>query len=127
MITKLKSTQIKATRERIAEEQGGRCVICKGKFGPKPKDPVLDHCHRTGAVRGVPCRACNSLLGPIENNAPRFGVRDVFAFVAGVAPYLMKHAVNVTGLIHPLHRTADEKRELRNLRARKARAKNKEA
>lgn len=124
---KLKTTQIKPTREKIAAEQGGRCAICKRPFGPKPADPVLDHCHRTGAVRGVPCRACNSLLGPIENNAPRFGVRDVLAFVAGVAPYLRQHAVNVTGLIHPLHRNEDEKRELRNKRARVARAKKKES
>jgi hypothetical protein len=49
-------------------------------------------------------------------------VRSLAAFTAGVAPYLQRHAVNVTGLLHPTHRTEDEKRERRNAQARKRRA-----
>lgn len=65
---------------------------------------------------------CNALLGKVENNAARFGVRNLAAFGHGVATYLSKHTTNITGLIHPLHKTADEKRELKNKRARVARA-----
>lgn len=122
--TRLKASQVAAVRASLAEKQGGRCAICKGKFTAKhPRDPVLDHNHTTGAIRGVPCRACNSLLGPIENNAARFGVLDIAAFASGVPAYLRTHAVNVTGLLHPTHKSPEEKREARNKKARVARAK----
>lgn len=125
--TKLKSTQLAATRARLAAEQGGRCAVCLGKFGTKaPLDPVLDHDHHTGAVRGVLHRGCNSLLGKVENNAPRYGVHSLYAFCHGIAGYMQKHQVNVTGLIHPLFKNPEEKRLLRNKRARVRRAKAKE-
>lgn len=127
MNTRLKQSQVAIVRAQLVEKQGNRCAICKGKFTAKhPRDPVLDHNHHTGAIRGVPCRACNSLLGPIENNAARFGVLDIAAFASGVPAYLRTHAVNVTGLLHPTYKTEDEKRERRNKRARVARAAKKE-
>ncbi len=82
-------------------------------------DPVLDHCHRTGAVRGTLHRSCNALLGKVENNFARFGVKDLAAFLHGAAGYLLKHKTNITGMIHPTHKTDDEKRVARNAAARK--------
>lgn len=124
---RLTATQVRLIRVRLAAEQGNRCALCGGQFGLKaPLDPVLDHDHKTGAVRGVLHRGCNSLLGKVENNAPRYGVRDVLAFCGGLANYLRKHMTNITGYLHPTHKTEDEKRVLKNMRARKSRAKNKE-
>lgn len=124
---RLTSTQVKLVRVKLAAEQGNRCALCGGQFGLKaPLDPVLDHDHVTGAVRGVLHRGCNSLLGKVENNAPRYGVRDLLAFCGGLASYLRKHMTNITGYLHPTHRTPDEKRLLRNKRARVVRAKKKE-
>lgn len=126
-MTKLTATQLRNVRVHIAAEQGNRCALCQGQLGIKaPLDPVLDHDHATGAVRGVLHRGCNSLLGKVENNAGRYGVRNVRAFCSGLAGYLLKHMVNVTGYIHPTYRTEDEKRLLRNKRARITRAKRKE-
>ena len=85
-------------------------------------DPVLDHCHTTGAVRGTLHRSCNSLLGKVENNAARFGIKSLPAFLHGCAGYLQRHATNITGLIHPTHKTDDEKRLARNKKAVKVRA-----
>jgi DNA-directed RNA polymerase subunit RPC12/RpoP len=48
----------------IVELQGGRCPIC-GKPVPDPDVPAgarrfpVDHNHKTGEVRGVPCEYCN--------------------------------------------------------------------
>lgn len=124
---KLTAAQVKLVRVKLAAEQGGRCCICQGQLGTKaPLDPVLDHNHQTGAVRGVLHRGCNSLLGKVENNAGRYGVREVFAFCRGLAPYLQKHMSNITGYLHPTHKTEDEKRIARNAKARKARAAKKE-
>lgn len=120
---RLTATQVKLLRIKLAAEQGNRCCLCQGQLGPKaPLDPVLDHDHKTGAVRGVLHRGCNSLLGKVENNAGRYGVRDVFAFCAGIPNYLRSHLTNITGYLHPTHKTDDEKRLLRNSRARKSRA-----
>ncbi|AHB12117.1 endonuclease VII [Xylella phage Paz] len=114
-------------RARIAEEQGGRCKLCQGKLGTKaPLDPVLDHDHLTGAVRGVLHRGCNSLLGKVENNALRYGVHALSAFCHGLAPYFQAHVTNITNLLHPTFKTADEKRLARNAKARKARANKKD-
>jgi hypothetical protein len=66
---------------------------------------------------------CNSLLGKLENNAARYGVRDIGTFTNGVAKYLREHMVNVTGLLHPTHKNEEEKRLLRNKRARASRVK----
>lgn len=122
--TRLKATQVATTRTTLALRQDSRCALCQSKLGlSAPLDPVLDHDHRTGAVRGVLHRGCNSLLGKIENNAARYGVRDVAAFTGGVAGYLRRHMVNTTGLLHPTHKSPDEKREARNKKARATRAK----
>lgn len=88
---------------------------------------MLDHCHTSGAVRGTLHRSCNALLGKVENNHARFGVSklNLPAFLHGAASYLQKHKTNITGLIHPTHKTEDEKRLLRNKRAKIARAKKK--
>lgn len=122
---KLKTTEVKGERERLRATQGSRCAICQRTVSSDAA--VLDHDHRTGAVRAVLHRGCNSLLGKLENNAARYGVLDIGTFTNGVAAYLRAHMTNITGLIHPLHKTDEEKRVLRNKRARVARAKKKEA
>ena len=106
-------------------QQKGLCAICQ--LPGVQKDPVLDHCHRTGAIRGVAHRSCNALLGKVENNSARFGVKDISAFCHGTANYLLLHKTNITGLIHPTHKTADEKRIAINRRRRVARAAGKKA
>ncbi|UVB03001.1 DNA endonuclease VII [Xanthomonas phage vB_Xar_IVIA-DoCa2] len=124
---RLTAAQVKLVRVKLAAEQSNRCALCGGQLGLKaPLDPVLDHDHRTGAVRGVLHRGCNSLLGKVENNGPRYGVRDILAFCGGLANYLRKHMTNITGYLHPTHKTEDEKRIARNAKARKARAAKKE-
>lgn len=102
--------------------QRGLCDLC-GLPGVA-KDPVLDHCHTTGAVRGTLHRSCNALLGKVENNHARFGMSkgNLPAFLHGAAKYLQKHSTNITGLIHPTHKTEDEKRIARNKKAVQRRA-----
>ena len=117
-LTKLKVSEVSVIRERLAIQQGGRCALCSL---PLTK-PVLDHDHSTGAVRATLHNGCNALLGKLENNYRRYGVVNLAAFANGVASYLQRHTTNHTGLIHPTHRTDDEKRELKNKRARAKRA-----
>ena len=122
---RLKHAEVSVTRSEFLLRQGNLCDLCKTRV--MAQDAVLDHDHRTGAVRGVLHRGCNSLLGKLENNAARYGVRDIGVFANGVASYLRRHLTNTTGLLHPTHKSDEEKRILRNKRARASRAKKKEA
>jgi len=43
---------------------GGLCEICKCPEDSAPRGTLfVDHCHRTGEVRGLLCLHCNNLLG----------------------------------------------------------------
>jgi hypothetical protein len=48
-------------------QQGGQCAICKGPPAGRDKFYV-DHCHETGAVRGLLCIRCNTLIGSAKEN-----------------------------------------------------------
>jgi len=53
---------------RIHDTQNGCCAIC-GKHETKlNKRLVVDHCHKTGKVRGLLCEKCNHGLGRFEDN-----------------------------------------------------------
>lgn len=52
-----------ATYNRMLAEQDGRCAICGGDA-----QLYVDHCHRTGVVRGLLCAACNFGLGKFRDD-----------------------------------------------------------
>lgn len=98
------------------------CELCGGAFTEK-NPRVVDHCHATGKVRGVLHRGCNAMLGVIENGRARYQLLDVvrLARMLGAIPsYLMKRRDDAP--LYPSHRDAEQKRELKNKRARAARA-----
>lgn len=75
MDSKLKYSQIKQYRQQALIQQQGLCLLCREEIDPK--EAVLDHCHKTGYIRGVLHRGCNCLLGKIENNLARNRIDDV--------------------------------------------------
>jgi len=48
--------------------QGGKCAICITREPGRYKTWAIDHCHTTGAVRGLLCDQCNILLGNAKDN-----------------------------------------------------------
>jgi len=60
----------------MVEKQNGKCVICNGNEVYKSKGKVhnlsVDHCHKTGKIRELLCRACNQVLGIFKENIERF-------------------------------------------------------
>lgn len=120
-MTRLKTTEVAPTRARLAAEQGNRCKLCLLPLGSGADRPVLDHDHHTGHIRGVLHSGCNAMLGKVENNYKRTGVK-LGAFMPRALPYMQAHETPQHDLLHPSHKTADEKRLRKNARAKKARA-----
>lgn len=118
---KIKHSEIKPTALQMWAAAGQKCKLCRLPVAAGP-NLVLDHCHKTGRIRGAIHRRCNSLLGKLENNAARFGFNapgQLEAFMYGVGDYLR---ADKSHLIHPLYLTEDEKRIKRNEKAVKKRA-----
>jgi hypothetical protein len=51
--------------------QDGRCMICRDEieFNSTTKGANVDHCHKTGQVRGIVCSNCNTWIGYVENKS----------------------------------------------------------
>ena len=97
---KLKSTGIKGYRLEQLEEQNGLCALCGDLI---IDDAVLDHDHKTGLIRKVLHRGCNSILGKIENNMSRSRMnRDrLRTFALNLMQYIETEHTDVT---HPTHK-----------------------
>lgn len=123
MPDRLTAKSLAVWRASTLVAQGGVCALCKMPMTDSDK-AVGDHDHTTGQMRGVLHRSCNALLGNIENNRVRYGLRSdsqLSGMLKGVVPYLLLRRDDETPL-YPTHRTPDEKRVARNTKARKARA-----
>lgn len=57
---------------KMFEEQNGKCKICRKAGFPLVSGQKIylnvDHCHTTGAVRGLLCHNCNRALGLLQDD-----------------------------------------------------------
>lgn len=62
--------------DQLKEQQANACAICK-----TVTDLIVDHNHKTGAVRGLLCQLCNRALGSLGDNLSN---------IRGIIYYLLK-------------------------------------
>jgi hypothetical protein len=53
--------------ERLFREQGSACAVCR-TTNSGGRQWTTDHCHTTGAFRGILCDSCNVVLGRIRES-----------------------------------------------------------
>ena len=51
----------------LHQKQAGKCAICSEKPNTQ-RGLHLDHCHETGAIRGLLCHNCNVALGCFKDD-----------------------------------------------------------
>lgn len=55
--------------EQMFEAQDGVCAICKKfRLNKGKKYMAVDHCHKTGKVRGILCHFCNRAIGLFDDD-----------------------------------------------------------
>jgi len=59
-------------KEELLRSQGGHCALCPTKKpGGRNNKWHTDHCHMTGAIRGILCDKCNRGIGMLGESAER--------------------------------------------------------
>ena len=70
--------------DELLAAQGGGCAIC----GRTPKSDIalhVDHCHRSGAIRGLLCFRCNNALGDLDHDLELFRAATAYLEASEVA------------------------------------------
>jgi len=121
MPTKLKRTELAKVKKELLAKQNGCCLFCGGNLtGVSSQNIVVDHNHDTGIIRGVAHRGCNGVEGRVLTYLKRWGKcstkMQVIRMLRRLADFYEKEPK--TEWIYPTHKTALEKKELRNKRAR---------
>jgi hypothetical protein len=74
---KLKYKDLPVVREELSRIQDNKCEICRTSFSKlKPRNICLDHNHKTGKIRAVLCRGCNSMEGKVYRAFVRVGLKN---------------------------------------------------
>jgi hypothetical protein len=118
-LTKIKPKDIKPLRQEILLEQHGLCAICQEHIDLE--EAVLDHCHKTGYIRAVLHRGCNAYIGHMENNLARNRITPsrLAKILANFNLYINSHRL----MLHPTHKTPEERIERAKKRAKARRQK----
>ena len=123
MIRQLKVSEVAGVLKQIVQRQNRRCAVCGDPFTPRD-NAVLDHCHKTGFIRGALHRSCNGAEGKVKTKA-HLGHKGIAAddYIIGLGEYLKVHKKPQFQLLHPSHMSEEQTRLARNKKAREARAK----
>ena len=121
---RLRARDVSNVTKQLRVKQKQVCALCLCDLTEQEdKNCVLDHDHKTGRIRSVLCRNCNGIEGKVYNLANRAKRRlTVQQWLTRLLKYYEYHATDRTGLLHPTHKTEEEKKaeRLKKARARTA-------
>lgn len=130
---KITRGMVRAVTLKLLKEQDGMCLVCAKpiditKKGAVGDGPALDHCHRTGFIRGVLHRSCNGGIGKAESVIGRWvtgSMQDETAIVQDMQRMVDYLKRPNTDLLYYTFKTPEEQAQAQRLKARKARARRK--
>lgn len=61
--------------EEMLLKQNNKCAICKVDKSEFSKRLCVDHCHKTGKIRGLLCNNCNTILGFYETRLEQIKIQ----------------------------------------------------
>ena len=91
-----------AQRDEFIRQQGGGCRLCGKILGANCR-PHIDHCHHTGAIRGILCSGCNQSLGKFGDSVE--GLERAIAYLK-MPPLLFRKAEREAELEEQARRAA---------------------
>ncbi len=63
--------------EKMRAAQDGKCGIC----GKAPARLVVDHCYKSGKIRGLLCLPCNAALGWVEKGGKTGWLKQALTYI----------------------------------------------
>ena len=122
VIRQLKNKDIAEYRQQQLIEQDYCCALCGELI---EDDAVLDHDHRTGYIRGVLHRGCNALEGKISRSLAinKITRERLETILDRYMFYVNQHHL----VLHPTHKTPEQRRARANKLAKQRRIKAKGA
>lgn len=76
--------------DALIQQQLNCCALCKEPFSDASrKDPVVDHDHTTGLIRGILHRGCNMALGQFGDSA--VGLQNALKYLSPEQPLIDEH------------------------------------
>ena len=118
---RLKQSEVALTRQELLKKQNNHCALCHQVI--QEGEAVLDHCHKTGQIRGVLHRGCNAFEGTITNALPRNLITP--QRLINIMNNLVAYQRQLKPMLHPTHKTPEEKQARAKKRA-KTRRQNKD-
>lgn len=114
---RLKTTEVKAYREQLLQQNNNICPLCEQPI--EPGQDVLDHHHQSGLIRNTIHRFCNTFLGKIENNVKRNKITE--QQLVNILQNYVKYVSDTQPVLHPTYKTPEEKKALAKKRAKRRR------
>jgi hypothetical protein len=54
--------------DQMLRQQRDCCIICNTHVDTQKKELAVDHCHKTGIIRGLLCKGCNTGIGNFKDD-----------------------------------------------------------
>lgn len=79
--------------DKMFQSQNGKCAICLQKAN-RPLD--VDHCHKTGVVRGLLCTNCNRMLGHAHDSTQKLLAAVKYLEKSTIVPQVAAEFITAT-------------------------------
>jgi hypothetical protein len=85
--------------DKILAFQKGKCFICEKKPAEGRMRLAVDHCHKSGLIRGLLCWHCNRAIGTFRDDQWRLAMAFIYLFAPPAVQALGERRYGVVGRV----------------------------